>query len=83
MQLYALSQNEVRDNSDRMFIQEEFANIQHLTDKQFTYDACCDDFEINSHCAAYSSLSNSFLHCNVANQHVWLHAPFAKLEQFI
>ena len=34
VQLYALSQNEVRDNLDRMFIQEEFANIQHLTDEQ-------------------------------------------------
>ena len=83
MHLYALSQNEVRDNSDRMFIQEEFANIQHMIDKQFTYDACCDDSGINLHCAAYSSPGNSFLQCNVANQHIWLHAPFAKLEWFI
>ena len=61
MQLYALSQNEVRDNSDRMFIQEDFANIQHLTDKEFTYDACYDDSQTNLHCAAYSSTGNSFL----------------------
>lgn len=61
MQLFALSQNERRDNTDRMFIQEEFANTQHLTDSQFTYDACSDDSQTNSHCAAYSSPGNSFL----------------------
>lgn len=40
---------------------EEFANIEQLTDKQFTYDACCDDSATHSHCAAYSSTGNSFL----------------------
>jgi len=83
VQIYAMTQTEVRDNSDRMFVQEEFAAIQHLTGKQFTYDACCDDRGVDSHCAAYSSPANSFLTSNVANQHVWLNAPFAKIELFI
>ena len=78
-----MTRTEVRDKSDRMFVQEEIGAIQHLNGNQFTYDACCDDRGVNSHCAAYSSPANSFLTSNVANQHVWLNAPFAKIELFI
>ncbi len=63
--------------------QEEFVRIRHLTGKQFTYDAYCDDHGVNSHCAAYSSPANSFLSCDIADHHVWINAPFAKIEQFI
>jgi len=44
--MYAMPQSEVRDNSDRMFVQEEFAAIQHLTGTQCSYDACCDDHDL-------------------------------------
>ena len=83
LQLNVLSLSDVRDNSDRMFVQEEYVAIQHLTGKQFTYDACCDDSAVNSHCNACSSPANSFLQSNVSGQHIWLHAPFAKLESFM
>ena len=73
--------NDVRDNNGRMFVQEECVAIQHLTGKQFTYDACCDNSGVNSHCDAYSSPANSFLHSNVSGQQVWLIslAPSPKL----
>jgi len=72
---YALSLNDVRDSSDRMFVQEEYVNLQHLTGRQFTYDACCDDRGVNAHCADFSSPTNSFLQCDIAGRHVWLNAP--------
>ena len=46
VQMYAMPQSEVRDNSDRMFVQEEFAAIQHLTGTQCSYDACCDGHDL-------------------------------------
>jgi hypothetical protein len=58
-------------------------NLQHLTGRQFTYGACCDDRGVNAHCADFSSPTNSFLQCDIAGRHVWLNAPFAKLDLFI
>ncbi len=80
---YALSLNDVHDNSDRMIVQEEYVNLQHLTGRQSTHDACCDDRGVNAHCADFSSPADSFLQCDVAGRHVWLNAPFAKLDLFI
>ena len=50
---YALTLNNLRDDSDRMFVQAEYKN--HLTDTQLTDDACCDNRDVSAHCADVAS----------------------------
>ena len=55
------SLHEVRDNSDRMFVQEEYITIQHVTGEQCTCDACCENSGKKTHCAAYGRPVNLLL----------------------
>ncbi len=54
---YALTLNNWRDDSDRMFVWEEYKN--HLTGRQLTDDACCDNRDVSAHCADVASCSGA------------------------
>jgi len=79
----ALSLNNVQSNTDRMIVKEVIVDLEALTGKQFTIDACCDDSGVNAHCAEFCSPARSFLSSDVSGKHVWLNAPFARVGRFL
>ena len=74
---------DVQLNRDRMLVKEMFVDMESLTDRQFTVDACCHDSGVNSHCSDYCSPSKSFFKRDLCGQHVWLHAPFGRIGRFL
>ena len=50
---FALTLNNLPDDGDRMFVQEECK--KHLTVRELTDDACCDNCDVNADCADVAS----------------------------
>lgn len=73
----------MQSNTDRMIVKEVIVDLEALTGKQFTIDACCDDSGVNAHCAEFCSPARSFLSSDVSGMHVWLNAPFARVGRFL
>ena len=58
----------------------EFDRLQQLSDRQFSFDACCSDDGSNKLCNDFASPSKSFLEQDVSGHHVWLNPPVALAE---
>jgi hypothetical protein len=77
------SVREVRENPDRMLIEEVFVEVESLTGRTFDFDACSDDSGVTSHCDSYCSPSSTNVKRDVPGRHVWMHLPNNRIEQFI
>ena len=63
--------------------QAEFQLVQSLS-RPFTLDACCNADGSNALCDNWCSPANSFLQVDsLADQHVWVNAPFRKVKKFV
>lgn len=60
-----------------------FRELQDLSGRQFTLDACCNDNGSNALVSKYCSQANSFLETDVQGEHIWLNPPFNQLREFI
>lgn len=70
--------------SDFSFSRVEIARIESLTGQPFTWDACCNNSGSNSVClAGFSSPLDSFLNKDCTGLHVWINAPFKKLDAIL
>jgi hypothetical protein len=79
----SLTDKAATDTSDRMLSPDIFRELQDLTSRQFTLDACCNDNGSNALVSKFCSKSNSFLETDVQGEHVWLNPPFNQLREFI
>ncbi len=67
---------------DRQIRKTAFADIEALSGRAFTLDAAANDIGDNAVCAAYCTLSNSFLDAEHTG-HIWINAPYTKLPSFM
>ena len=68
---------------DNVIRKPEFMQLQRLTGRHFTRDACASNDGSNAMCPKYSSPPNSFLHESCAGHHVWMHPPRDRIEEFL
>jgi hypothetical protein len=61
----------------------EFRHLEELTGKPFTWDAAADDTGTNAQCQQFSSPSRPFEKQDIAGQHVWMHPPLQRAEEFM
>ncbi len=67
----------------KVLVPDRFQEIQTLSGKLFTFDAASVPDSSNINCASHCSTLTSFLESDLAGHHVWIHAPFAQLAEYV
>jgi Reverse transcriptase (RNA-dependent DNA polymerase)/RNase H-like domain found in reverse transcriptase/Integrase zinc binding domain/Chromo (CHRromatin Organisation MOdifier) domain/Aspartyl protease len=70
------------ESCDRSILPAIIQDIARMTDQKFTIDAFADSSH-TSVCTEFFSPDNSFLQAGIHSGHVWCHAPYHMLHEYI